>query len=144
MKQETIHLDINNKKSKYFLNTLQELKRNLDNFGYYKNKSDLNELIDLFTSIEVVLGQIDEYEKEFHYYSRMKIMSVYILENNLDNLKFVKEMLNSFYNLITFKNYDKFTSKLIEWEQYFYTEIYTPSNGYDEENLAKIINGLLN
>ena len=85
----------------------------MDKFGYYKNKSDLNELIDLFTSIEVVLGQIDEYENEFHYYSRMKIMSVYILENNLDNLKFVKEMLNSFYNVITFKNYYKFTSKLI-------------------------------
>ena len=85
----------------------------MDKFGYYKNKSDLNELIDLFTSIEVVLGQIDEYENEFHYYSRMKFMSVYILKNNLDNLKFVKKILNSFYNLITFKNHDKFASELI-------------------------------
>ncbi len=147
---------------KYFLKSLQELKRriieNFNKLSYYKNKSNSDELINnlknLFSSIEVVLGQIEEYENEFHNYCRIEIMSIYILEHDYlsnDNLKFIKEMLNSFYDIINLKSnfkdynhaYDKFTSELIKWEQYFYTEIYIPSDNYDEENLSKITNGLL-
>ena len=65
----------------------------------------------------------------------------------------IRCLLNSFYNLVQFRKgssneeyeqkYEEFSSQLVDIEQSFYTEIYEPSENYNEETLSEISNSLL-
>ena len=65
----------------------------------------------------------------------------------------IRNLLNSFYDLVQFKKdssneeyeqkYEEFSFGLVDTEQYFYTEIYEPSENYNEETLSEISNSLL-
>ena len=82
-------------------------------------------------------------------------MAFYILDNKslLNHISMIRSLLNSFYNLVQFKKdssneeyekkYEEFSSVLVDAEQYFYTEIYEPSENYNEETLSEISNSLL-
>lgn len=82
-------------------------------------------------------------------------MAFYILDNKslLYHISMIRSLLNSFYNLVQFKKdssseeyekrYEEFSSKLVDVEQSFYTEIYEPGENYSEEALSEISNSLL-
>lgn len=112
------------------------------------------ELISKLNDFRILLSQFKDFEEEYYDYCDIQEMANYILKNNKlinkDNLSFINEIFNSFCDILKCKysegyleKYNNFSSKLIDWQQYFFTEIYTPSECYDEEALSKITNLLL-
>lgn len=147
-----------------FINAFRELKEqiysNVENILIQNNTPSLDMLIenlkDSFNDAENILSNlVDFFEDEYYDFSSIKDMAFYILDNKslLHNISIIKELLNSFFNLIQFKKnssnseyelkYDNFSSKLIDVEQFFYTKIYEPSEKYNEEILSEISNSLL-
>ena len=51
----------------------------------------------------------------------------------------LKDSSNEEYEL----KYEEFSSQLVDTEQSFFTEIYEPSENYNEETLSEISNSLL-
>lgn len=114
-----------------------------------------NELINHFNNFGILLNRLENFEEEYSDYLDIQDMSIYILRNdkliNMENLRFIENMLSSFINILECKNnegyaekYDDFSSRLIDYQQHFFTNIYTRSECYDEESLSKITNLLLN
>ncbi len=125
----------------------------------HKDDQSIDELIlDIkksFESIEDILLNEPIYENEFFSFSSIKDMAFYILDDYslLNHISMIKELVHDFFKVIHFKKedldkyekqFDDFNSSLSSYEEKFYTEIYTPSEHYDEETLAKITNSLLN
>jgi hypothetical protein len=146
-----------------FINAINELKEkiysNVENILVQNNQPALDELIenikDSFDNIKNILSNLDFFEDEYYDFSSIKDMAFYILGNKslLHHLSMIKGLLNSFYNLVQFKKdssneeyeqkYGEFSSELVDIEQSFYTEIYEPSENYNEETLSEISNSLL-
>ena len=146
-----------------FINAFRELAKkiysNVESILIQNNEPSLDELIenlkDSFNDAENILSNLDFFEDEYYDFSSIKDMAFYILDNKslLHNISIVKGLLNSFYNLVQSKKnascdeyklkYDAFSSDLIDVEQLFYTEIYEPSEKYNEEALSEISNSLL-
>lgn len=146
-----------------FINAIKELKEriysNVENIIVQKDKPSLEELIgnikDSFNNTENILSNLDFFKNEYYDFSSIKDIAFYILDNKslLHHISMIRDLLNSFYNLVQFKKYssneeykqkyEKFSSKLVDTEQYFYTEIYEPSENYNEEALSEISNSLL-
>ena len=144
-----------------FINALKELKEkiysNVENI--INDKPSLDELIenlkDSFNASEDILSRLDFFKDEYYDFSSIKDMIFYILDNKtlLNNISMFKDLINSFYNLVQSKKdssnneydlkYEEFSSQLVDVEQSFYTEIYEPSENYNEETLSKISNSLL-
>ena len=144
-----------------FINALKELKEkiysNVENI--INDKPSLNELIenlkDSFNASEDILSHLDFFKDEYYDFSSIKDMVFYILDNKtlLNNISMFKDLINSFYNLVLSKKdssndeyglkYEEFSSQLVDVEQSFYTEIYEPSENYNEETLSEISNSLL-
>lgn len=165
--QSLINLNYYSKNSKYikddFINLLKKLFKNVYSYVEIFSKNEdkiINNSINIikedFLSIKEVLSHMPLYEKEYYNFTSISDMSLYILDDLFllkKNLYFIKEMVVSFREIIELKinlnesdyenEYADFTSKLIRWEQYFYTQIYTPSKFYDDEAIANITNSLL-
>lgn len=144
-----------------FINALNELKEkiysNVENI--INGKPSLDELIenlkDSFDASEDILSHLDFFKDEYYDFSSIKDMIFYILDNKtlLNNISMFKDLINSFYNLVLSKKdfsneeydlkYSEFSSQLVDVEQSFYTEIYEPSENYNEETLSEISNSLL-
>ena len=144
-----------------FINALKELKEkiysNVENI--INDKPYLDELIenlkDSFNASEDILSHLDFFKDEYYNFSSIKDMVFYILDNKtlLNNISMFKDLINSFYNLVQSKKdssndeydlkYEEFSSQLVDVEQSFYTEIYEPSENYNEETLSEISNSLL-
>ena len=144
-----------------FINALKELKEkiysNVENI--INDKPYLDELIenlkDSFNASEDILSHLDFFKDEYYDFSSIKDMVFYILDNKtlLNNISMFKDLINSFYNLVQSKKdssndeydlkYEEFSSQLVDVEQSFYTEIYEPSENYNEETLSEISNSLL-
>ncbi len=120
-----------------------------------KNESSLNnrihELINTLNNFEIRLNQMGSFKKEYHSYCSMQNMAIYILKKEdlitLENVVFISNMILSFLDVISYKNDEEYDEKykilrsdLIEWKQYFYDNIYTPSKYYDEKSLSEIRN----
>ena len=98
-----------------------------------------------------ILSHLDFLKEQYYDFSSIKDMAFYILEEKslLPYLSIIKDLVNSFYNTIQLKKefcdveYDEFSDYLIDAEQFFFTELYTPSENYDEELLCEISNLLL-
>ena len=145
-----------------FINAIKELKEkiysNVENI-IQNNRPALDELIenikDSFDNTESILSNLDFFEDEYYDFSSIKDMAFYILDNKslLQHISIIRDLLNSFYNLVQFKKdlsneeygkkYGEFSSELVDIEQSFYTEIYEPSENYNEEILSEISNSLL-
>ncbi|WP_415953834.1 hypothetical protein [Methanobrevibacter woesei] len=113
-----------------------------------------NELINHFNNFGILLNRLENFEEECSDYWDIQNMSIYILRNdkliNVDNLLFIENMLSSFIDILECKNnedyaekYDNFSFMLIDYQQHFFTNIYTRSECYDEDSLSKITNLLL-
>lgn len=146
-----------------FINAIKELKEriysNVENILVQKDEPSLDELIgnikDSFNNTENILFNLDFFKDEYYDFSSIKDMAFYILDNKslLNHISMIRSLLNSFYNLVQFKKdssneeyekkYEEFSSVLVDAEQYFYTEIYEPSENYNEETLSEISNSLL-
>lgn len=146
-----------------FINALKVLKEkiysNVENIIVQNNEPSLDELIgnlkDSFNTAENILSNLDFFEDEYYDFSAIKDMVFYILDNKslLKNISMFEDLLNSFYDLVQFKKdssndeygvkYGLFSSKLVDVEQVFYTEIYSSSENYSEETLSEISNSLL-
>lgn len=110
---------------------------------------------DSFDNTENILSNLDFFKDEYYDFSSIKDMAFYILDNKslLHHISMIRGLLNSFYDLVQFKKYssneeykqkyEEFSSKLVDVEQSFYTEIYEPSGNYNEEALSEISNSLL-
>lgn len=95
------------------------------------------------------------FKDEYYDFFSIKDIIFYILDNKtlLNNISLFKDLINSFYNLVLSKKdfsneeydlkYSEFSSQLVDVEQSFYTEIYEPSENYNEETLSEISNSLL-
>ena len=146
-----------------FINAFRELKEriysNIENILIQKTEPSLDEVIlnlkNSFNDCEDILSGIDFLKEEYYEFSSIKDMAFYILDDKslLPNITIIKDLLNSFYNLIQLKKefcdeeyelkYDEFSDQLIDAEQFFFTEIYTPSENYDEDLLSELSNLLL-
>lgn len=146
-----------------FINAIKELKEkiysNVENIIVQKDEPSLDELIgnikDSFNNTENILSNLDFFKDEYYDFSSIKDMAFYILDNKslLCHISMIRNLLNSFYGLFQFKKdssneeyeqkYEEFSSRLVDTEQYFYTEIYRPSENYDEETLSEISNSWL-
>ena len=145
-----------------FINTIHQLKEiiciNIENIIIHKDEPSLEEFIknikDSLKTTENILLNLDFFKEEYYDLSSITNMIFYILDNKstYNNLSILKNLFNSFYNLIKLKKdcyeeeyeikYNKFTSQLIDTEQIFYNKIYQPSKNYDEKVLTKISNSL--
>lgn len=121
---------------------------------YTYSKELIENIKDSFNNTENILSNIDFFKDEYYDFSSIKDMVFYILDNKLlHNISMIRSLLNSFYNLVQFKKdssseeyekrYGEFSSKLVDVEQSFYTEIYEPGENYSEEALSEISNSLL-
>lgn len=121
---------------------------------YTYSKELIENIKDSFNNTENILSNIDFFKDEYYDFSSIKDMVFYILDNKLlHNISMIRSLLNSFYNLVQFKKdssseeyekrYEEFSSKLVDVEQSFYTEIYEPGENYSEEALSEISNSLL-
>ena len=146
-----------------FINAIKELKEkiysNVENIIVQKDEPSLDELIgnikDSFNNTENILSNLDFFKDEYYDFSSIKDMAFYILDNKslLRHISMIRNLLNSFYDLLQFKKdssneeyeqkYEEFSSLLVDTEQFFYTEIYEPSENYNEETLSEISNSLL-
>lgn len=146
-----------------FINALKVLKEkiysNVENIIVQNNEPSLDELIDnlkdSFNTAENIVSNLDFFEDEYYDFASIKDLVFYILDNKslLKNILMFKDLLNSFYDLVQFKKeysneeygikYEEFSSQLVDVEQLFYTEIYSPSENYGEETLSEISNSLL-
>ena len=146
-----------------FINAIKELKEkiysNVENIIVQKDEPSLDELIgnikDSFNNTENILSNLDVFKDEYYDFSSIKDMAFYILDNKslLRHISMIRNLLNSFYGLVQFKKdssneeyeqkYEEFSSLLVDTEQFFYTEIYGPSENYNEETLSEISNSLL-
>ena len=146
-----------------FINAIKELKEriysNVEDIIVQKDEPSLDELIgnikDSFDNTENILSNLDFFKDEYYDFSSIKDMVFYILDNKslLHHISMIRSLLNSFYNLVQFKKdssneeyelkYEEFSSKLVDTEQFFYTEIYKPSENYNEQVLSEISNSLL-
>jgi len=146
-----------------FINAIKELKEkiysNVENIIVQKDEPSLDELIgnikDSFNNTENILSNLSFFKDEYYDFSSIKDMVFYILDNKslLHHISMIRSLLNSFYNLVQFKKdssneeyelkYEEFSSKLVDTEQFFYTEIYKPSENYNEQVLSEISNSLL-
>ena len=108
-----------------------------------------------FESIENILIKEPIYEEEYFSFASIKDMAFYILDDTSlhAHVHMITDLIRSFFNAIQFKKgtveeykreYGAFSSLLSDYEEKFYTEIYQPSEHYDEETLGKITNSLLN
>ena len=124
------------------------------------NESFIDELIieikDYCNSMENILEKfIEIFEEEYYYFTSIKSMLFYILDNKeeLVHLTDVENLYSSFCNLIQSKytsssgeykiKQNKFDLEMDNFEQKFYTEIYKPSENYNEAVLSSITNSLL-
>lgn len=123
------------------------------------NESSIDELIieikDSCDLMENILEKFVEiYEDEYFYFTSIKSMLFYILDNNeLFYLPYIKYLFLSFNDLIQSKfisssdeykiKQNKFDFELDKFEQKFYTEICKHSEHYNEEVLSSITNSLL-
>lgn len=111
------------------------------------NCNDMEDILENFIQI---------FEDEYYYFTSIKSMLFYILDNineTIEYLQYVKELFLSFYNLIQSKSHDyfeeyelkqnEFDLELDTFEQKFYTEICKPSKHFDEVVLSGITNSLL-
>ena len=146
-----------------FINAIKELKEriysNVENIIVQKDEPSLDVLIanikDSFNNTENILSNLDFFKDEYYDFSSIKDMAFYILNNKslLYHISIIRCLLNSFYDLVQFKKYysneeykqkyEVFSSKLVDVEQSFYTEIYESSENYNEESLSEISNSLL-
>ena len=146
-----------------FINALKELKEmifsNVENILVQKDEPSLDVLIgnikDSFNNTENILSNLDVFNDEYYDFTSIKDMAFYILDNKslLHHISMIRSLLNTFYDLVQFKKdssnkeyeqkYEEFSSELVDTEQLFYTEIYEPSENYDEETLSEISNSLL-
>lgn len=121
---------------------------------YTYSKELIENIKDSFNNTENILSNIDFFKDEYYDFSSIKDMVFFILDNKLlHNISMIRSLLNSFYNLVQFKKdssseeyekrYGEFSSKLVDVEQSFYTEIYEPGENYSEEALSEISNSLL-
>ena len=145
-----------------FINTLKKLKEFIYsnvNRVVNQNEQDSEQIVleikDSFESIENILDKLPFYDDEYYYFSSIKDMAFYILEDKSlhSHLTIISPLINLFYDLIQIKKSDlkeypdkqkEFTLLLSKHEQKFYTEICKPSEHYNEETLGKITNSLLN
>lgn len=120
----------------------------LYNFPVYNEESSLERSIEnlkvSINEVDYILSNIDYFEDEYYDFSSIKDMIFYILDNKslLHYISLVKDLLNSFQSLFQFKKissneeynkkYKEFSCELIDIEQFFFTEIYEPS-----ENIMK-------
>ncbi|MCQ2971597.1 MAG: hypothetical protein MJ226_08455 [archaeon] len=147
-----------------FMDTLNNLFKKINGFLENFNKKDssddfdeiINSIKESFISLDNILNINPLYEDEIYPHSSIIHMSIYIL-NDLDLLimyiHFIQEMLISLKDIIESKRdlesnqfnerYEEFTSNLIKWEQFFYTQIYTPSEFCDDETISDITNSLV-
>ena len=160
-----INIEYSKSKNIYdsFINAIKELKEkiysNVENIIVQKDEPSLDELIGnikySFNNTENILSNFDVFKEEYYDFSSIKDMAFYILDNKslLRHISIIRNLLNSFYDLVQFKKdssneeyeqkYEEFSSGLVDTEQYFYTEIYEPSENYNEETLSEISNSLL-
>ena len=109
---------------------------------------------DSFNNVENTLSHLDFIEEEYYDFLSIKDMVFYILDYGLiEHISLFECLLGSFFEVISLKlnsskdyqiKYDEFSSELIDVEQFFYTEIYEPSENFNEETLAQISNLILN
>lgn len=130
------------------------MRDNIQN-KYAYSKELIENIKDSFNNTENILSNIDFFKDEYYDFSSIKDMAFYILDNKslLYHISMIRSLLNSFYNLVQFKKdssseeyekrYEEFSSKLVDVEQSFYTEIYEPGENYSEEALSEISNSLL-
>ena len=144
-----------------FINAFRELAEKIYSNveDILNNEPSLDELIgnlkDSFNDAENIISDLDFFKEEYYDFSSIKDMAFYILGNKslLCHISMIINLLNSFYGLVQFKKdssneeyekkYEEFSSVLVDTEQYFYTEIYEPSENYNEETLSEISNSLL-
>ena len=141
-----------------FKKLAEKIYLNVENILIQNSDSSLNELIqnlkDLFNDAENILFSLDFFEDESYDFSSIKDIAFYMLDNKslLHNISIIKALLDSFCNLVQFKKdsfsdeyklkYDEFSFDLIDVEQIFFTEIYEPSEKYNQEALSEISNSL--
>lgn len=108
----------------------------------------------LFENVEDILLKLIPSSDEYYDFLSIEDMVFYILDYGLiEHMSLFEYLLGSFFEVISFKlnsskdyqiKYDEFSSGLIDVEQFFYTEIYEPSDNYSEEALTQISNWILN
>lgn len=145
-----------------FIKAIKELTEriysNVENIITHNNEPSSDELIetikDSFVDTENILSQLNVFEEEYYDFSSIKDMTFYILDNELFNqISMIRSLLKSFYTLVQIKKdasdeeyeekYEEFSSKLINAEQSFYTEIYEPTENYNEKVLSEMSNSLI-
>lgn len=124
---------------------INNFKKNLETHLYHVN-SFIN-----------ILYQIKLFNDEFHKGCSIKNISEYLLNNNqlfLKHANFLLDLIDKFLMLCKYKsmNISKFSDSKIrkeynrlsvdfrKFEMYFYTDIYQPSENYDEEFLENMSN----
>ena len=126
----------------------------LYNFSVNDEESSLDRSVEnlkaSINEVEYILSGLDYFEDEYYDFSTIKDMIFYILDNKslLHYISFFEGLLNSFQSLFHFKKessdeeyskrYKEFSCELIDIEEFFFTEIYQPSEKYDEKALSEI------
>ncbi len=146
------------------ISLLEELKEKIYagtiNAMSKKNKNHINRLIselkESFEKLDKTLSQLENYKKEYLRFLSIKRMAFYILEDStlFEHIVSIEKLFNSFCNIAYLKNaatdeeyekyYKEFEKELLNFEQFFYTEVCKPSESYNEETLSSITNSLLN
>ena len=138
----------------------QHITENISSTADASIQVELQEIKDYFEEISEMLREVmlikPEYEDEYFFYDSVKDMALYILDDvNLlhQHKDFITDIVLLFRERIRFKEelsskdyarkVEEFDLKLMDYEQFFYTKICTPSENYDEEVLSKITNALL-
>ena len=108
----------------------------------------------LFEDIDRMLIKLIPCSEEYYDFLSIEDMVFYILDGGfIEYISLFKDLLSSFFEIISFKlissmdyqlKYEEFSSDLVDVEQFFYTEIYDPSDDYNEETLVEISNLILN
>lgn len=108
----------------------------------------------LFENVEDILLKLIPSSDEYYDFLSIEDMVFYILDYGLiEHISLFEYLLGSFFEVISFKlisskdyqiKYEEFCSGLIDVEQFFYTEIYEPSENYNIKTLAQISNLILN
>lgn len=104
------------------------------------------------TTLNIFKKFFEIYKEEYYQFNSIKRMLFYILDNKslLNHISFINEILISFFNLIEtdlskyLKKQKEFNIKLESVEEKFYTEIYKPTDSYNEKFLSDNSNSLLN
>ena len=139
-------------------NYIQQFIQNTNESLLNKQSLDylISEIKELFVNLEDILSKMEIYEEEYYDFSLIKDMVFYILEDesSFGQINQINSLLATFYDSILLKSnisneeynkkYEKFSMELIDYAQFFYTEIAKPSKYYNEEILSKITNSLLN